>query len=179
MMRNQRFSKSASRVALGGVLAAMSLLLLYGATLLPSGRIGMVAVAGLVPAASVVSGGLAAGFLCYGAAGLLGLLLLPDKGCALLYAIFFGLYPMVKSAIERLRKLPLELLLKLAFFNVVLTIVLFGFSSLLFPLLPEFLRSPLPIFLVGNVVFLIYDYGFSKLITFYAARIRGATRNHR
>lgn len=178
-MKNQRFSKGASRTALGGVLAALSLLLLYLATLMPTGRIGMVAVAGLVPAAGVVSGGLAVGFLCYGAAGLLALLLLPDKGCALLYAIFFGLYPMVKSAIERVRKLPLELLLKLAFFNVVLAILLFGFSSILFPFLPEFLHSPLPIFLVGNVVFLLYDFGFSKLITYYATRIRPATRKYR
>lgn len=178
-MKKQRFTKSASRTALGGVLAALSLLLLYLATLMPSGRIGMVAVAGLVPAAGVVSGGLAAGFLCYGAAGLLALLLLPDKGCALLYAIFFGLYPMVKSAIERVRKLPLELLLKLAFFNAVLSVLLFGFSSLLFPFLPAFLQSPLPIYLVGNVVFLLYDFGFSKLITYYAARIRPATRKYR
>lgn len=177
-MKHQRFSNRSSRVALGGVLAALSLLLLYLATMMPSGRIGMVAVAGLVPAAGVVSGGLATGFLCYGAAGLLGLLLLPDKGCALLYVMFFGLYPMIKSAIEHLRKLLLELVLKLAFFNIVLVILLFGFSALLFPLLPELLRSPLPIFLVGNVVFLVYDYGFGKLITYYAARIRGATRNH-
>lgn len=178
-MRTKRTSKGASRVALGGVLAALSLLLLYLSTMMPSGRIGMVAVAGLVPAAAVVSGGLPTGFLCYGAAGLLGLILLPDKGCALLYAIFFGLYPMVKSAVERLRKLPLELLLKLAFFNIVLSVLFFGFSTLLFPMLPELLHKPLPVYLVGNVVFLIYDYGFSKLITYYAARIRPATRKYR
>lgn len=177
-MKYQSFSQSSFRIALGGVLAALSLLLLYGGTLLPSGRIGMVAVAGLVPAAGVISGGLAAGFLSYGAAALLGLLLLPDKGCALLYAIFFGLYPMVKYAIERLRKLPLELLLKLAFFNLILVICLFGFSALLFPLLPELMRTPLPLFAIGNVVFLVYDYGFSKLITYYASRIRKATRKH-
>ncbi len=178
-MRNQRSNKSASRVALGGVLAALSLLLLYLAAMMPSGRIGMVAIAGLVPAAGVVSGGLATGFLCYAAAGLLGLLLLPDKGCAILYLIFFGLYPMVKSVVERLRKLPLELLLKLAFFNLVLAVLLFGFSAFLFPMLPEFLHSTLLVFVVGNVVFLIYDYGFSKLITYYASRIRGAARNRR
>lgn len=178
-MRNQRSNKNASRVALGGVLAALSLLLLYVAAIMPSGRIGMVAVAGLVPAAGVVSGGLAAGFLCYAATGLLGLLLLPDKACAVLYLIFFGLYPIVKSAIERLRKLPVELLLKLAFFNLVLAVLLFGFSAFLLPMLPEFLHHTLPVFVVGNVVFLVYDYGFSKLITYYASRIRGATRNHR
>lgn len=178
-MGKQRSNKSASRVALGGVLAALSLLLLYLGAMMPSGRIGMVAVAGLVPAAAVVSGGLASGFLCYGAAGILALLLLPDKGCALLYAIFFGLYPMIKSLVERLRKIPLEILLKLVFFNLVLAILLVGFSTLLFPMLPEFLNSAWLIFPVGNVVFLVYDYGFSKLITYYAARIRGATRNHR
>ena len=177
-MRHQSLSKSASRVATGGVFAALSLLLLYGATLLPSGRIGMVAVAGLVPAAAVISGGVGAGFLCYGATALLGLLLLPDKGCALLYALFFGLFPMVKYAVERLRKLPVELMLKLAFFNLILVIFLFVFSTLLFPLLPELMRTPLPLFGIGNVVFLIYDYGFSKLITYYASRIRKAKRKY-
>jgi len=92
-MRNQRSNKSASRVALGGILAALSLLLLYLATMMPSGRIGMVAVAGLVPAAGVVSGGLATGFLSYGATSLLGFLLLPDKGCALVYFHFLRLIP--------------------------------------------------------------------------------------
>lgn len=177
-MKRQRFSQRASRVATGGVLAALSLLLLYGATLMPSGRIGLVAVAGLVPAAGVISGGLATGFLCYGATALLGLLLLPDKGCALLYALFFGLYPMVKYLVERLRRLPVELLLKLAFFNLILLIFLFGFSALLFPLLPEVMQTALPLFGIGNVVFLIYDYGFSKLITYYASRIRKVTRKH-
>jgi hypothetical protein len=173
-MRVPQGSKGASRVALGGVLAALSLLLLFLAALLPTGRMAMVAVAGLVPAAGVVSGGLATGFLCYGATGILGLLLLPDKGCALLYALFFGLYPMVKSAVERLRKLPLELLLKLAFFNAALTVLFFGFSALMLPLLPDRLQGTLAVYLAGNVAFLLYDYGFSKLITYYAARLRGA-----
>ncbi len=171
-------NKKASRVALGGVLAALSLLLLYLATLMPSGRIGMVAVAGLVPAVGVVSGGLATGFLSYGTTGILGFLLLPDKGCALLYVIFFGLYPMVKSLIEGLRKLAAEYVIKLVFFNAILTALLFGFSEFLLPMLPKLLHQALPVFLVGNVVFLIYDYGFSKIITFYASRIRGVKRYH-
>lgn len=172
-------NKKASRVALGGVLAALSLLLLYLASVMPSGRLAAVAVAGLVPVAGVVSGGLATGFLSYAAAGILGFLLLPDKGCALLYAAFFGLYPMIKSLIERLRRLALEILLKLVFFNAVLAALLFGFSAFLLPMLPQLLQSTLLIFLAGNIVFLLYDYGFSKLITYYASRFRGATRNYR
>ncbi len=176
-MRNRRSDRSASRVALGGVLAALSLLLLYISAVMPTGALGMVAVAGLVPAAAVVSGGLATGFLCYAAAGLLGLFLLPNKGCAVLYLLFFGLYPMVKSLIERLRRLGAEYALKLVFFNAVLAVTLVCFSGLLFPMLPAFLQSVLPVFAAGNLVFLLYDYGFSKLITFYAARIHAAWKH--
>lgn len=171
-------SKGASRVALGGILTALSLLLLYLATLLPSGRLGVVAVAGLVPAVGVVSGGFVTGFLCYAATGLLGFLLLPDKGCALLYVILLGLYPVLKGLIERLRKLPVELVLKLVFFNGVISALFFGFSKLFFPLLPGLLHQPLYLYVAGNIVFLIYDFGVSKLITYYVTRIRPATRKH-
>lgn len=177
-MKRQGIRKNSFKVALGGILAALSLVLLYLAAIMPSGRMAMVAVAGLVPAAGVVSGGLATGFLCYGAAGILGFLLLPDKGCALLYAILFGLYPMVKSLVERIGKILPEILLKLVFFNAVLSLLLFGFSTLLFPFLPELLRRSIWLYPVGNAVFLIYDFGFSKLITYYAARIRPAARKH-
>lgn len=170
--------KGTGRVALCGVLAALSLVLLWLACLAPSGRMGVVALAGLVPSAAVAAYGLGAGFLCYGAAGILGLFLLPDKGCALLYALFFGLYPMVKSLIERLHRLALELICKLVFFNGVLALFLLAFSGLLLPLLPEYLSSPAPVFAAGNLAFLVYDYGFSKLITAYAPRLRKAVRRH-
>lgn len=96
-------SGGSREVALPAVLAALSLLLLYGASIAPGGRMGLVALSGLIPAAAVVSGGLRAGLMCYAAAGILGLILVPDKGSALLYLLFFGLYPVIKSRAERLR----------------------------------------------------------------------------
>lgn len=170
--------KRAAGVALGGVLTAVSLLLLYVAALSPSGKLGIVALAGLVPAVGVISGGLAVGFACYAATGILGVLLLPDKGCAVLYLVLLGLYPVLKSLIERLRKLVLELILKLVFFNAVLSVLVYIFSALLFPFLSQQLQNPLLIYLVGNVVFLVYDFGMSKLLTYYAIRIRPAIRKH-
>ena len=73
-MRNHT-ETGASRVALVGVLAALSLIALYLSAVSPTARMGIVAIAGLFPAGAVVSAGLKAGFFCYGAAGLLGLLL--------------------------------------------------------------------------------------------------------
>lgn len=68
----------------------------------------------------------AAGYLCWAASALLGLFLLPDKGVALLYLIFLGLYPVVKNNIEGLRRLPLEWLCKLACFNAALSLFWFA-----------------------------------------------------
>ena len=106
-MRNHT-ETGAGRVALVGVLAALSLIALYLSAVSPTARMGIVAIAGLFPAGAVVSAGLKAGFFCYGAAGLLGLLLVPDKANALLYLLFFGLWPMLKSLLERIPVRPLE-----------------------------------------------------------------------
>ena len=165
------------RGAVAALLAALSLVLLYLAALAPSGRLGVVALAGLVPAAAVVSAGWAAGVLCYAAAGLLGLLLLPDKGLALLYLIFFGLYPLLKSPLERLNSRVLEWAGKLACFNLALALFWFVLGAVFLPLLPGMLRgSAWLAFLAGNVIFAAYDYGFSRLISFYMARIDPALR---
>ena len=112
-------SHSSRSIAWGGIMAAGSLLFLWIASVSPSGRMGLTAVAGLFPMAGVLAAGRAAGYLCWAAAGLLGLLILPDKGVALLYLIFLGVYPVLKSKIESLRKhRGIEWLLKLLAFNL-------------------------------------------------------------
>lgn len=175
-MPHVRYGKGAGRVALVGVLTALSLIFLYLASVLPTGRLGVVALAGLLPAGAVVSAGLPAGAFCYAATGILGLLLSPDKGNALLYLVFFGLYPLAKCLIERSRRLPLEILLKLAFFNVSLTICWFSLRAALLSGLPGLFQQLWALYLLGNAVFLIYDFGFTKLIAFYAARVDKAVR---
>ena len=61
----------AGRTALVGLLTGLSLISLYLAFLAPSGKLALVAVAGVFPAGAVVSASLAAGFFCYGATGIL------------------------------------------------------------------------------------------------------------
>ena len=165
------FHTTSRRTAVAGVLAAGSLAVLWLACMVPSGRIGLTGAAGLFPVAAVLAAGRAAGYLCWAASALLGLFLLPDKGVALLYLIFLGLYPVVKNNIEGLRRLPLEWLCKLAVFNAVLTLFWFGLHSLFLPFLPETLQAPWMVYAAGNAAFVIYDVGFSKLISFYVTRV--------
>ena len=170
-MGRKRASGGAARVALVGVLSALSLVVLYLAALAPTGRLGLVAAAGLVPAAAVVSAGLPAGLFCYGATGLLGLFLSPDKGQAALYLLFFGLYPLVKCLFERLRRRWLEWIYKLAFFNLVFALLWLTLRPVLLSGLPTMFESLWVFCLIGNGTFIVYDLGFSRLIALYAARI--------
>ena len=170
-MKRQASSTKAKRVALSAVLAACSLVLLYLASYLPSGKMGMAAAAGLFPAAAVVSCGFGAGFLCYVGTAILGMLLVSDKAVALLYLLFFGLYPMIKGFIERMNRLVPELILKLLIFNGYAVILFRVFGSLFMAMGPGKDLPSLVLLLLGNVVFLLYDYGFSKIITFYLLRV--------
>ena len=171
------FHTTSRRTAVAGVLAAGSLAVLWLACMVPSGRIGLTGAAGLFPVAAVLAAGRAAGYLCWAASALLGLFLLPDKGVALLYLIFLGLYPVVKNNIEGLRRLPLEWLCKLACFNAALSLFWFALRVLFLPDPPVWLgeRTWL-LYLAGNLIFVLYDVGLSRLIALVMARMPGRRR---
>lgn len=159
--------------ALGGVMAAGSLVLLWLACVAPSGRIGLTAAAGLFPLAAVLYGGRAAGWLCWAAASLLGLILLPDKGVALLFLAFLGPYPVVKGWLETLERREVEWGLKLCWFNLTLTFFWFVLQQLFLPQAPDWLKdSALLLYVLGSFVFVAYDIGLSRLITLLRTRLR-------
>ncbi len=170
-----RRRSKAVQVAYPAVLGALAVALVYLASLAPTGRWGIVALGGLLPAAAVISVGLKAGFLCWAGASILTFLLTPDKFCALLFAALFGLYPMVKSLAEGLKKRPAELLVKLAFFNASFTLIYLTMAEAVAGSLPAVLGSSLwALYPAANIVFALYDYGFSRLIAAYVARVRRA-----
>ena len=158
-------------LALSAMLTALSVLLLYLAAVLPSAQLAVTAVASLLPAAAVIRCGYAWSAGVYAATAVLLLLLLPQKGPALAYALIVGHYPILKSLIERLDKLVLEWILKLALFYGLLCVYYFGFSKFFLELVtvPEGLL--VWFFLGGGVVFVLYDIGFSKLIGLFSDRI--------
>ena len=166
---------AAGKVAYPAILSALALILVYLGSIAPTGSWGIVAAAGLLPSAAVISVSLSAGFLCWASAAILAFLLAPDKLCALLFGVLFGLYPMVKYLVERLRKKPLEYVLKLAFFNAAFTVVYLTMAAAVAASLPRALGGSVWIlYAAANAVFLLYDYGFSKLIALYISRVQRA-----
>ena len=167
-----KHGKSARSITYPALLGAVSILLLYGSAIAPTESIGLVALAGVPCAGVVIAGGASAGLLCWGAVSVLGLLVVPDKFCVLLYAAMFGLYPVIKSQVESWQRRSLEIIGKLVFFNLAFTVVVMvtkavALGSLPFPQLHLAL-----VYLLGNVVFLIYDFGFSGLIAAYLSHMR-------
>lgn len=155
-------------MAMGAVLAALAVALLYAGCLIPSFELIFGAAAGLVIGTAVTMIGLRGGLLCWAASGLLALLVLPLKEAAGLYLIFFGLYPAVKSWLERRKNRALEWVGKLAFFNLVFAVSLTAFRAFLL----EGVELPWPVLLVGGNLFLVlYDYVFSRWMTLIQFRV--------
>ena len=84
---------------------------------------------------------------------------------------------MLKALSERTRRV-IAWILKLGFFNLSFTVLLFLMRALMLESLPSFLTEyGLPVlYLAANVVFCLYDIGLTKLICLYLARIDRAVR---
>lgn len=170
-----RRKNAAVKVAYPAILGALAVILVYLASLAPTGCWGIVALGGLLSAAAVISSGLKAGFLCWAGASILTLLLVPDKFCALLFTALFGLYPMIKSMAEKPRKRILEYIVKLGFFNAAFTVLYLTMMGAMLETLPAPLGESLwALYPAANIVFVAYDYGFSKLIAVYLSRVQRA-----
>ena len=157
-------------ITLSALMAALSVSFMYVGNILPTGRLGIIAVASLFVTAAVIEAGLSAGVFVYAGSGLLAALILPDKSSALLFGLFFGYYPLVKSLAERIGKIVLTWAVKLTVFNAAFAVGWFLFRKLLFDA-DTFTVNTLVAFALGNLVFVVYDLGLTKLISFYIVRI--------
>ena len=154
------------------MLAVLAVILLYISSLLPTMRIALAVIAGLATAVALIECGFLHATLLYVTVSVLGLLILPVKGTAILYALFFGYYPILKSLAERPHSRVIEWLLKLAILNIALTaawlLYMHGFlDGITLPAVAVYV-----LYAACNVVFVLYDIGFSKLISVYFVRIK-------
>lgn len=161
---------SAKPIALGGSLAALSVLFLYFASILPTGRIVMLAAASLCMGLAVVKMRVSQALVLYAAVSVLALVLVPDKLVGILYAVCLGNYPIVKLYIEKLGKLPVEWGCKIAVYAIYAAVV-YVLYRLLFGDLPDMAFALWMVFAAGAAVFVVYDLAFSLFMTEAARRL--------
>lgn len=157
-------------VALSGLLTALTVVFLYLGNLIPPGRTSIIVIASLFTTAAIIESGLTAGAFVFAGSTIISALILPDKTIVLLYALFFGYYPLIKSLAERMRSKFLKWAVKILVFNVGFTVIWFLFKSLVFNAtymeLQVFIVYP-----VANIVFILYDLAMTKLISIYIVRL--------
>ena len=156
-------SKS-GKIALGGLLTALGVVLMFLTGLIPIGTYALPAIAGVLLIVAVIEIGAKWAWMIYAAVAVLSLLFAADKEAALLFVLFFGYYPVLKSFLERISNKVLSWISKFAVFNVAVVACFF--------LAVNFLQLPEDSFTVfGNAVFLIYDIALSGLVATYVEKL--------
>lgn len=165
--------KQSAKVALGGILSALSLVCMI-LTFFPVSQMGLPALAGAILIPIVLEIGLKWGWMAYACVSLLSLFVCPSMEAKALFIAFFGYYPILKAVIEKLQKKWLEWGIKLAVFNVTISaaywlmLTFFGLPADSFEVFG--VNLPLVILAMGNVAFVLYDIALTGAITTYIRR---------
>lgn len=158
-------------IALGGVIAALSMVLMVLA-IIPSTEIAMPAIAGILLIPVAIEAGSRWAFCIYGAVSILAVVFGWQKDAAIYYVTFFGHYPVLKKYIESIPARWLQWVVKVAVFNVCMAAA-FMLGIFFTGLSLDSIKIALPLFvLLLNITFVIYDYAVTRLIVTYASRVR-------
>ncbi len=157
-------------IALSGVLLALSVITLYAETIFPTGRLSLYAISSFLVAIVVLESGIKAGWVFYIASLLLSAILIPDKLALVPYGLFFGVYAMIKYYVERMDKKPVEIVLKLIFFNLSFGLAYILAKEVLLAAVNIPALSMVIVLAVLQIIFLVYDYAFSIVINYYRKR---------
>lgn len=143
---------------------------LYLSSVFPTMQLVFVAATSLFVVAQVIENGLKGGIYVFVGTCILGFLIVPDKTSMILFALFFGYYPIVKSLAEKLNKAVARWAVKLVVMSIALTVILVFFGELIFDI-SQFEYGIWVFVALLEVTFILFDIGVSRLIWFYMARI--------
>ena len=153
----------------GGIFAALSILFIYLSSILPTNKLALLTLSSFIVIASIITIGIKASFIMYASVSILSIFLVSSKGIALIYIMFFGLYGFFKFFIEKLRKLPLEIFIKILFFNVIVVLIYSLYERLFIGVidLSRFKFSIYLLIIAIQIVFIIYDYILTLFVTYF------------
>lgn len=161
---NPNSKKVSYKVSLGGIVAALCLLMMFMTTVFPVLDMALPLFAGMLITVVAVEVSPSWALVTYVTVSLLSFFITPDKSAAIIFAAYFGYYPILRIYLEKFRLKVIAWLIKFASFCVSMVIIyellikLFGTVDLIeeFGFLKEYM---VPVLLAGGVlIFLLYDY---------------------
>lgn len=158
-------------VALGGIFSAICIISLYIAVYMPTNRLFFYSLSSIFVSFIIMESGVKGGWLFYIATSSLSMLLIPNKISLIPYLIFFGIYGIIKYYIESMNKLLIEIILKGIFF-LTSEVAIYILYTKVFGMV---ISSKIPVYWVFGVfvlIFYVYDYVYTKIISYYTARFK-------
>ena len=169
MQRKAEMQSQSSRVALGGIVAALCITTMFLTGVLPALYIAAPMGAGMLMLILVEEVSVSWAWLTYIAVSLLAIIVTFDKEAALMFVLFFGYYPILRMYLERMPLRPLKFAVKQLFFNIFL--VLDYWMTVYVLGLPTFEDTLFYMYVVlivsANLLFLMYDRLLSRMHWFY------------
>ena len=177
---------NARDMALGGVLVALTSIILYMTSVIPTSTLTILTIASALIPICIIRSNVKTAIFVYFASSLISFFLVKIN-ISLLYFIFFGVFGIIKFLIERLRNGMVEMILKLIFFNISFFIgfivmqnilglnIIAGLKEVIFNVFNISSKNIaiILLWLIAQPVFLIYDYAMTLIITFYMEKIHG------
>ena len=165
-----------SKCAIGGIVAALSLVILISVAIIPFLTYALPAAAGILIIPIVIEIDKKWAFGVYATVAILGALLVPNKEVAAMYIAFFGYYPIIKAVFEGHFKNWLAWILKAVSFVVSIGAsyyVLIALMGLEIDEIETYGLIAVPMLLgAGTVAFIIYDIALTRIIELYIAKWR-------
>lgn len=165
--------KISFNIALGGIISALCVLLMFFVAVFPAFLYVLPILCGLLLSIVYFECGLKTSLISYASVALLSLIISPDKESALLFTSFFGYYPIAKIYIDRINHRVIRMLIKFVLFNVsviasyFVLIAVFGIVDIS-DFGSDLEKYGLIILLIlGNIVMAVYDVATKKVTAKY------------
>lgn len=164
--------KNSAKTALGGMLAALSVVIMLLTAVIPYLTYALPAMSGVLLVLMVIEINKKWALCTYVTISILSFLILPDKEAAMMYFAFFGCYPIVKPVLETyLKNNILCWLAKAVFFNaaaVAAYMIIVNVFGMPLDEMEELGKWAVPILLgMGNVMFVLYDICITSMVSLY------------
>lgn len=173
-MKKLKYNNS-TKTAIGGIIAALSLVIMMLTSVIPTLTYAMPAMAGVLLILIVIEVDKKWALGVYVVVGILSMFLVADKEAAVMYVMFFGYYSVLKAVIEGKLNKAVSWIVKFAVFNVTM-IIAFLIVTYVFKIPFEDMNkfgkwSVWILLLMGNFVFLVYDILLTRLVSLYMIRL--------
>ena len=164
--------KGSSRsAAYGALAAALGVVLVYIASVVPTGKIVVLCVASLGTVFVLTRFGWKWALGSFAVTAALSLILCPTKSAAILYAAFLGYYPVAKVLIERLRRPAFRWGGKLICFNAAAMVLFFAARTLFRGDWGPLGGYPLILLVLANALFVLYDLALQQGMLYFMRNI--------